>query len=355
MKNILIDKANLQDSKVSVKDSEILTEGQIRVEIDHFAFTSNNVTYAVLGESFKYWEFFPSKVENLGIIPVWGFADIVESHVDQLDVGERIFGYFPMSSELIMVPKKISEHGFMDGSIHRQDLAKVYNSYERVLKNEHYLPDLEPAYMIFKPLFGTSFLLNSFFETNDFFNAQNIVITSASSKTAIALAYLFNQTELKKNIIGLTSASNLDFVRSLNCYDVVLSYDEIKDLEQSLSCIIDFAGNKKIMIALQTHLLPNLKFCSVVGISHWNQQVLDEKLPFRSELFFAPSYAVEKIKEWGIGEYNRKFSEVFTPFMYWSKHWMEVERVFGGIEIIDKYNEVLEGNINPKQAIIMSL
>jgi hypothetical protein len=47
--------------------------GRIRCRIAHFAFTANNITYAVFGESMRYWQFFPAD-DGWGCIPVWGFA-----------------------------------------------------------------------------------------------------------------------------------------------------------------------------------------------------------------------------------------------------------------------------------------
>jgi hypothetical protein len=41
------------------------------IKIDRFAFTANNITYAVLGDPLKYWQLFPAP-ENFGNIPVWG-------------------------------------------------------------------------------------------------------------------------------------------------------------------------------------------------------------------------------------------------------------------------------------------
>ena len=55
-----------------------LDEEQVLFAIDSFAMTANNVTYAVMGDAMKYWNFFPT-VDGWGIVPVWGFADVVGS------------------------------------------------------------------------------------------------------------------------------------------------------------------------------------------------------------------------------------------------------------------------------------
>ena len=58
---------------------EPLADGEARLRIDAFALTSNNVTYAAFGEAMKYWQFFPCGDAAWGCIPVWGFAEVVES------------------------------------------------------------------------------------------------------------------------------------------------------------------------------------------------------------------------------------------------------------------------------------
>ena len=69
-----------------------LSEGQARLRIDSFALTSNNVTYGAFGDAMHYWDFFPTEVAGHGRIPVWGFADVIESKADGVAVGERVYG-----------------------------------------------------------------------------------------------------------------------------------------------------------------------------------------------------------------------------------------------------------------------
>jgi hypothetical protein len=57
-----------------------LAEGEALLQIDRFAFTANNITYALAGEIAHYWDFFPADA-GWGRIPVWGFADVLASRV----------------------------------------------------------------------------------------------------------------------------------------------------------------------------------------------------------------------------------------------------------------------------------
>ena len=67
------------------------------MKVDRFAFTANNITYAMLGDQLKYWQLFPAP-EGFGNIPVWGFGRVIASKHPQVAEGELLFGYFPMAT-----------------------------------------------------------------------------------------------------------------------------------------------------------------------------------------------------------------------------------------------------------------
>ena len=352
MKRLLVNKKDIHQINFDVQNARILKAGEVRLRIEHFAFTSNNITYAVLGEKFKYWNFFPFS-ESQGIIPTWGYGLITESKNYNLAKGQKVYGYFPMASELIIQATRINNFGFIDSSEHRKDLPSFYNYYEKV-ESGVLDAEKENLSMLFNPLFATSFLLNEFFADHDFFNAQSIILTSASSKTALALAYIFNKQEKNIEVIGLTSEKNMVFLEDLGIYDKVLSYGELGKLSTPSACIVDFSGNKEMMLKLQNQVLDGLKFCSVVGLSHWDKQLAKINYPFKAELFFAPAYGAQKIKEWGMAEYKTRLNNRLHPFLDWVNTWMEIEHIIGN-DILSKYAQMLEGDINPELGIIMSL
>jgi hypothetical protein len=95
-----------------------LSPGEILVAVEQFAYTANNITYAVAGDTIGYWKFFPPvgpDPDGWGVIPVWGFGKVIESQAEGVEVGERLFGYFPPAKALKMRPVGIKPHGFMKG------------------------------------------------------------------------------------------------------------------------------------------------------------------------------------------------------------------------------------------------
>ena len=278
-----------------------LGEGEIRLKIESFSVTANNVTYAVVGDAFGYWNFFPGEGE-WGVVPMWGHAVIAESRHPELAVGERVYGYLPMGSHLDVLPDKITAGGFSDAAAHRLPMSPIYNQYSRLAADPEHDPAREAERMIFGPLFKTGFLIESMMRREGWFGAEAMICTSASSKTAMSLASVEREKSPQIKRIGLTSAGNVAFVQASGFYDEVLAYDQVADLPQVPSVLVDFAGNAAIIHAVHSALDARLKYSCTVGATHvgagFGQQ--NGTLPGpKPVLFFAPDHAVAAIKELG--------------------------------------------------------
>jgi hypothetical protein len=337
-------------SHISFEEASLpsLNSGEVLLRVEKAALTANNITYAVLGDRFRYWNFFPD--DRGGIVPVWGFGSVVESKVKDLPVGKRYYGYFPMSSHLVVQPTRINKYGMVDGAEHRTTLPGVYNYYEEV--NQKRSDDKEASYMIYQPLFATSFLLEDYYREHGCFGAEALYLTSASSKTAIAFAFLVKKNNPEIQVIGLTSTGNKSFCFGLGIYDQILGYDEIKSIGSESSCIIDFAGNNSVLRNLQVQLGKALLKCSTVGLSHWDQSTSEEPLPFKSELFFAPDHAKKRQEEWGGKAFKVKLDGELYPFLDWVLGWIKLT-ASAKDGILEKYLDVLGGNVKPDQSIVL--
>src|ERR1700685_564819 len=122
-------------------------DGQALLRVDAFGLTSNNITYATFGEAMSYWAFFPAE-EGWGRMPVWGFAEVLDSAVAELEPGTRVYGYLPPSSELLVTPSRVSAHGFTDAAAHRAQLPAAYNRYARVEADPMYDAEQEDEQML---------------------------------------------------------------------------------------------------------------------------------------------------------------------------------------------------------------
>ena len=132
-----------------------------------------------------------------------------------------------MATHLMVTPTDVSPSGFTDGAGHRAGRAAVYNRYLDCATDPVHQDRTQDLEMVFRPLFTTSFLLEDLLADAGWFGADAVVLTSASSKTAYGTAQLLSsRSDPRPAVVGLTSPANLSFVRSLGCYDRVLTYTD---------------------------------------------------------------------------------------------------------------------------------
>jgi hypothetical protein len=125
-----IERGNLRCNKICSKEIPKLATDQILVAIDKFALTSNNFTYGLTGDTIDYWSYFPTE-EQWGKIPVWACDNVIESHSDDIKVGERLWEFFPMRSHVILTPARIRDDQFAGMAERRFKLPSLYNHYRR--------------------------------------------------------------------------------------------------------------------------------------------------------------------------------------------------------------------------------
>lgn len=353
------ERANLTSWRAAEAEIEGPGPGEVLIRVDHFALTANNITYGVAGDTIGYWQFFPAD-DPWGCIPVWGFGEVVESQHPEVPVGERLYGYLPMGTHLVIKPENVSRGGLVDGAAHRAALPAVYNQYTRVAADPAYDPSQEAEQMLYRPLFTTSFFLDDFLEDNDFFGAGNVILTSASSKTSIGLAHLLHANRSDRcRVIGLTSASNRAFVEGLGCYDQVLSYDEVAELPVAPSVMVDMAGSGPVRAAVHGHLEDALTYSCAVGATHWDAATVgggDQALPGpKPEMFFAPSQIQKRLAEWGQEKFGVLMAEAWQGFLTASSSWISVEAVRGLDALAATYDAFLRGEADPAKGYVVSL
>ena len=244
-----------------------LTEEQALLRVDRFGLTSNNVTYGVAGDLLGYWGFFPA-TEGWGRIPVWGFADVVATRAGGVEIGARVFGFLPMATHLVVEPARIGASGFADAAAHRSGLPGVYNRYQRTGSDPLYAVNTEALQAVLLPLFVTSFVLDDFLADNDDFGAAQLVLSSASSKTAAGTALcVASRDGDRPSVVGLTSPEHAAFVASLGCYDRVLTYDDLTALDPSTPTVfVDIAGNANVRETVHRRFGPA---CVTAARSGW--------------------------------------------------------------------------------------
>jgi len=378
---LLIDRRDLSRTRL-VPDPDAdapLAEGQARLAIDRFALTANNVTYAAFGEAMKYWQFFPAAAADRAdwaCLPVWGFAVVAASRVPGLEPGRRVFGFFPAGSHLVVTPARLGAGGFHDAAAHRQEMAAVYNQYLFCEADPAWRPELEPQQAVLRPLFLTAFLLDDFLADNGFFGARQLLLSSASSKTAFATAFCLAARRSAAGAagapgdprrIGLTSAGNLGFTRGLGLYDEVRAYEELAALDPAVpSLFVDFAGNAALRRAVHERFGERLVYSSSIGGTHWRELGSGSGLPGpRPVLFFAPAQVKKRLapppEGWGPGGLQQRMGQAWERFVGWLQDpatspaapALEFVTRSGPGAVESAYLELLQGRADPRLGLML--
>lgn len=331
-----------------------LRDAHARLCVERFGLTANNITYAKFGAAMSYWRFFPAP-DGWGHMPVWGFARVCESRYDALPPGSRVYGYLPPCSELLVMPTHVSERGFRDGAPHRAELPAAYNGYVRTDADPVYDADSEDLQLLLRPLFFTSWLLDDFLDDSGLLERNAVLISSASSKTAIALAFLLSRRE-RVEVIGLSSARGASFARSLGCYREVLAYEDDSRLPDCSAVYVDIAGDARVRARVHEHYRDRLAHSAVVGATHHEHlAALPAELPGpRPAFFFAPDRVSKRTADWGADVLERRLATAWRPFMAWTREWLDVIHITGGDALREQYLRLLDGRVDPAAAHVFS-
>ncbi|MGW4213406.1 DUF2855 family protein [Lentzea sp. NPDC004789] len=337
---VVVDRDDL--TKTEVLHDELspgLGDCEVLLRTSHVGLTANNVTYGVVGERIGYWNFFPVPAEGRGVIPLWGFADVVDSTLDAIPTGTRVYGYLPMSSHLV-VRAKLTSSGFVDTVDHRAALPAVYNSY--LIATD---PETEDLQVLYRPLFMTSFLLADQLADNDFHGARTVVVSSASSKTAFGTAQCLRGSGVR--LVGLTSPRNVEFTESLGLYDTVLPYGAQVDVEPSV--YLDFSGSADVRSALHDRLGPALVKDISIGLTGQKSSADP-----RSQFFFAPDQLRKRTADWGPAGFAERFGTAWSAFTAQAGDWVAIAHHSGPDGLVEVWQAVLAGKTNPDTADVIT-
>lgn len=221
-----------------------------------------------------------------------GATRVVDSRSPSLLEGQRVLGLVPMGTHFTVSPAA-HQFGFVDRASHRAGLARAYNLYLTVDGEG------DETALVLRPLFVTSVLLDLLLSEQEPARVRSVFVTSASSKTAYGLAHLLGERPVQT--IGLTSAGRLAWVESLELYDTVLAYGDLRGLRrQGGTVLVDFAGDRAILRRVHEQLGETLTRSILVGFTH--RQAEADEAPLTGpapEFFFAPAEIARRGREVG--------------------------------------------------------
>lgn len=362
---LLVNRSDFADVALVTTDEVELQDNFIRVSIGPWALTANNITYMAVGDQIGYWKFFEPKDYGIemdgsdkiiwGRMPVWGYAKVIESKCADIAVGTMIYGFLPIAQTFDMKPVKLTPIGFQDGNDHRTALHPVYNGYTFIDKDPSFAGhrELQP---ILRPLFTTSFLIDDFLADENFFGAEQILLLSASSKTAMGTAYCLKQRGNVK-VTALTSEGNKDFTKSTGFYDDVFTYDTITDMNPDVkTAVVDMAGNGQIMANVYDHFEENIVYNCMVGKSHWEGAPPKKPaLGAPPAMFFAPDRVKQRMADWGGEGFAKNLAARWLPFCEKASDWLDVDESQEVTDLLKVYKDFLAGDASPAKGYLFKI
>ncbi len=360
--SFVVDPGDLHHTEVIDLEPEPLAPGggSVRLAVEAFGLTANNVTYAVFGDALGYWTSFPAPVGR-GAVPAWGFAHVEASEHPDVAVGSRFYGFVPMATHVDVRPTAVTTGGFTDGEPRRAGQAAAYTRFVDPAQDALHRDGEEDLELLLRPLFTTSFLLEDHLAQGAWQGADAVLLTSASSKTAIGVAHLLSRRpDPRPAVVGLTSPANLGFVRDLGCYDRVLPYEEAASLPTGPSALVDVAGNPSVVAALHHRLGDRLTSSTILGDTHWDAGAGvgagGDPLPGpERRLFFAPDQVERRRAEWGPGGVEARLTEAWRSFTPRAATWFTIVHGNGPDAVRRTWEESLRGEVPPSVAHVLSL
>lgn len=357
-----IDRDDVREARVVEGAPPAIGEGQVLVSVDEYAMTANNITYAVFGKPAGlfgndqgYWDFFAERGDP-GRLPVWGFATIVESKTDGIAKGDRFYGYYPMASHAVLTPSEVRGTGFVESTPRRTTLPPIYNSYQKLDRIVDYRPKHHDYWPVFRPLFLTGWLIADQYADDGDYGVEQIVIASASSKTAIGTGFSHRERGSERpTSIGLTSAGNVETLAASGIYDRVIAYDDIGTVDGTkLTGYVDIAGNGAVTKAVHAHFGDNLAHSMVVGKSHWDAPPAGDLAGPQQSGFFAPDRSQKRLADWGPQGFGERMAKSWLSFMDFAPEIAVIDKRAGADAALAAYCEVLTGDADPKTGIVIT-
>jgi len=322
-----------------------LADGQVRLHIERLAFTANTMTYAAMGDQLALWPLFPAQ-PGWGRIPAWGHARVIESRADGVAEGALLFGLLPMSSHAILTVRP-SRLGVRETSAHRAAVNPVYNQYALEAEDDEAALESKAA---FHPLFITSFVLDLHLEEQDCYGADQVIVVSASSKTALGFAFLQRG---RLPALGLTSSRNLDWLQRIGLFGQVSRYEEAEEMAYGARClVVDFSGDASLLDRLQRALGARCVRLVKVGSTHGGRLEADAA-DDRVEAFSGPLNIERRAREWGAAEFDRRLRGELAGFVAACGGSFESRHADGADALLEGYHALRRGEL-PASAMLIA-
>ncbi|AQA02327.1 hypothetical protein BVC93_07655 [Mycobacterium sp. MS1601] len=317
------------------------------LEVQRFSLATNNLGYVMLGDILRSWDAYPSPSPGWGRVPVWGAARVVSAPSAVAEAGAVVTGYLPMATHTALRATAVPE-GLLAVDQPRAGMLPIYRRLTAappVLAqwDDHQI-DVDTVLLAVFP-FAT--LL-----ARDLGYADRVVLSSASSRSAAALARLLSATGT--HVTGLTSARHRTAVESFGVYEQVLSYDNIAALPTAGEVVyVDLAGAAEVSAAVRDRLGSGLAATVIVGGTHLRTWSADGRHDPTVSVFNTGDREQELAAEIGQDAIEQLYPAARTDLNGWASQWLQV-RTLAGLDAADQtWRDIAAGRSDPLSAVVI--
>ncbi len=407
-------KIELLKTRATTKNEIDSEEDKIKFKVIKGSLTANNKFYLAFGDKppFNFFNCYPVDAERSCLVSpsandenvgtsyahpcVWGIAQVTESRLENVEVGTKFIAMLPIGETVSFKNAWLDSEDDNKLIVDRPNTNPAYNVFTKLNDlgdgNDERYEDIALACM---PGISTGFGLNYNLRKNDFYSADVIVLTSASSKVALALALYLryngkddDQPKVMKKIVGYTSESNREFCRKTGLYDEVLGYDDSLSSssanEKKRYVIIDIAGRG--IVYSKALLEPNVEIVKLLTIGNasgtpdkdstfalfpmkakikmlltmlnvlpwfasWLNPVEELYLIFMDLEDMKSELGIEKLQA-TMKEYERVFCKAATGY---GKEWISIRTCDSENSIQTAFQDILQGSVPPSETIILDV
>ncbi|MGH3585671.1 MAG: DUF2855 family protein [Pseudonocardia sp.] len=325
-----------------------LEPGTARLAVEALVLTSNNLTYAALGERAGYWTAFPAP-PGFGRVPAWGIAVVEASTHGDVAVGDRYFGLLPMSTDLTVRPASTETGSFLDDSAHRSGLDDSYRRYRPAGEPDH----LDLLRAVVRTTYPACLqLADHVMDVHADTRPLTVVLSSASSKTAIGTAERLTRAPGIRTH-GLTSPVNVAFTAGLDVYDQVSAYDDLDRLAaEGPAVFLDLTRNPDVVTSVHQLLGNRLRRTVLIGGTHSGQPLEVPGLP-EPDRFFAPAQQALQRTKIGDLAYEQRLAAAEEQFLRRATDWLRVDERVGPAALQDAFRALVAGPQAPDVATVV--
>merc|ERR1712217_453860 len=219
-------------------------------------------------------------------------------------------------------------------------------------------PDWDDWKMVMKEIYTMAFYVdeNLLVDTG---MINSVIISCASSKTALALAYCLRMREMRY-VVGLTSKEHIDFVKSTDLYHDVFTYDEVDPLPNNHTNVyMDFKCDGELRQKITLRMSTNLMYNMVLGPAVFQKKMKDQLFEKRArEMLFDESSwrerrrMVAEVTKTGRNEKLRYSQKAFIERI---KKYIKLRHMGGPEAFKQIYDGVYSNTVPPNEAYVCTL